>query len=73
VETTRVGCIGCIRVYVIEGKDVTLVKDDQFDCRVCAYLLDAVTSVDIEYECYPDRPGEIPHCKSCSCGDYFKE
>lgn len=70
MDQTRVGCIGCIRIYVIEGKDVTLIKDDQFDCKVCAYLLDVVTAIELEY---PERPGEIPHCKSCSCGDYFKE
>lgn len=69
MEETRVGCIGCTRVYVIRGKDTALVKDDDFECRVCHYLLDAVTSIELEF---PERVGEIPHCKTCTCGNFFK-
>lgn len=73
IEKNRVGCIGCRRVYEVEGKEAVLVKDDKYDCRTCSYLLEAVTEVKLEDQPWPERVGEIPHCKTCTCGDYFKD
>jgi hypothetical protein len=37
--STRVGCIGCARRFVITGSEVTLLEDDVKHCGVCELLL----------------------------------